>query len=53
MRKEEDKKEKSGFSYLFFDSSFDDLTMETGREVNNQTVGTRRKTIYVPVRSNA
>ena len=65
MRKEEDKKEKSSFSYLSFDSSFDDLTVETGREVetmavaqnmhqlNNQTVRTRRKIFYIPVRSNA
>ena len=38
LRKEEDKKEKSGFSYLSFDSSFDDLTMETGREVETAAV---------------
>ena len=55
LRKEEDKKEKSSFSYLSFGSSFDNLTMETGREVetaavawnmhqyNNQTVRARRK----------
>ena len=34
----EDKKERSGFSYLSFDSSFDDLTIETGRDVETAAV---------------
>ena len=38
LRKKDDKKEKSGFSYfLSFDSSFDNLTTETGREVKTAT----------------
>ena len=38
MSKEKDEKEKSGFSYLSFDLSFIDLTMETEREVETATV---------------
>ena len=38
LRREDDEKEKSGFSYLSFDSSFDNLTTETGREVKTATV---------------